>query len=132
MSTLAPFLDRLCANQSCVLIALGDSNTDNTRFAGAGKQRPELLHTELKQHYRTQRLLLVNAGVSGDTVLNALDRFDTDVAAFGPTLTRCASHRTTPRNSPTTNFATASIAAATASTPSGPQSFCAHPLRSWK
>lgn len=65
-------------------MALGDSNTNNTHFTDGGKQWPELLHADLKEAYGTQKLLLLNAGVSGDTVRDALARFETDVARFRP------------------------------------------------
>jgi len=84
---LEPFLGMLQRKESALLLALGDSNTDNTNFTRGGKQWAELLHTELKNHYATQRLFLFNSALSGNTVLDALNRFDTDVAAFKPSLT---------------------------------------------
>ncbi len=84
---LNPFLDKLKSKQPSLLLALGDSNMDNTHFTGGGKQWPELLHTELKHHYGTNRVLLLNAAISGNTVLDALHRFETDVLAHRPTLT---------------------------------------------
>ena len=84
---LEPFLGKLQRKESALLLALGDSNTDNTNFTSGGKQWPELLHSELKNHYATQRLFLFNSALSGNTVLDALNRFDTDVAAFKPSLT---------------------------------------------
>ena len=84
---LAPFLGRIQRKESSLLLVLGDSNSDNTIFTRGGKQWSELLHTELKNNYQTQSLLLVNSALSGNTVLDYLDRFDTDVAAFRPTLT---------------------------------------------
>lgn len=78
------FLKRLAAKEHLLFLALGDSNTNNTHFTDGGKQWPELLHADLKEEYGTQKLLLLNAGVSGDTVRDALARFETDVARFRP------------------------------------------------
>ena len=84
---LGPFIDRLRRRQLAVLVALGDSNTCNASFTAGHKQWPELVHTELRGRYQTQRILLVNAGICGDTVVGALARLDSDVLAFGPSLT---------------------------------------------
>jgi lysophospholipase L1-like esterase len=84
---LDPFIGKLQRKESTLLLALGDSNTDNTNFTRGAKQWPELLHTELKNHYSTQGVLLLNSALSGNTVLDALNRFDTDVAAYKPSLT---------------------------------------------
>ncbi|MDX2110812.1 MAG: SGNH/GDSL hydrolase family protein [Verrucomicrobiota bacterium] len=84
MKSLEQFIEALKNKQSLLLLALGDSNTDNTGFTGGAKQWPELLHTRLKQHYQTLRLLCLNAGISGDTVQKILARFETDVARFKP------------------------------------------------
>lgn len=84
MNPIPFFLKRLAAKDHLLLLALGDSNTNNTHFTAGGKQWPELLHADLKEAHGTQKLLLVNAGVSGDTVRDALARFETDVARFRP------------------------------------------------
>lgn len=84
---LEPFIGKLQRKESTLLLALGDSNTDNTNFTRGGKQWPELLHAELKNHYETQGLLFLNSALSGNTVLDALKRFDTDVRAYKPSLT---------------------------------------------
>lgn len=69
------------------MCTLGDSNTCNTGFTHGGKQWPELLHAALKEAAGTQTLMLANAGVSGDTVLEAQDRLDHDVGRIRPDLT---------------------------------------------
>lgn len=86
LSGLAPFRNLLQTRQTALMVALGDSNTDNTHFTQGGKQWPELLHADLKQRYQTLRLGLYNAGISGDCVVRAVDRFETDVARFHPQL----------------------------------------------
>jgi acyl-CoA thioesterase I len=84
---IRPFLDRLSAGEHLLLAALGDSNTCNAHFGRGGKQWPELLHQELRDHYNTQRILMINAGISGDSVREALARLDGDVLRFRPDLT---------------------------------------------
>lgn len=76
--------DRLAAAEPCLIVALGDSNTCNTRFTAGAKQWPELLHERLKDHHGHQRVLLLNSGVSGDCVERVLARFETDLARFRP------------------------------------------------
>lgn len=83
---LNPFLDKLTAGRRMVMVFLGDSNTNNTNFTAGAKQYPELLHSKIKDHYNTQRLLMVNAGVSGDTIIDGLVRFTHDVGRFSPDL----------------------------------------------
>lgn len=81
---LQPFLERLQAGEFCLLAALGDSNTCNTNFTHGAKQWIEHLHSELRNHYNTQRVLMINAGVSGNTIIDGLERFDTDIARCQP------------------------------------------------
>jgi lysophospholipase L1-like esterase len=84
---LPAFFTALAAGERRWLCCLGDSNTNNTDFTRGGKQWPELVHTALKRAAKTQTLMLANAGVSGDTVDQALARFDHDVARIRPDLT---------------------------------------------
>jgi acyl-CoA thioesterase I len=84
---LDPFIEKLKKKESAMLLALGDSNMDNTHFTRGAKQWPELFHAELKSHYGTQGLLFLNSALSGHTVLDMLKRFDTDVLPFRPFLT---------------------------------------------
>lgn len=83
---LYPFLAKLRAHQPAMLITLGDSNTCNADFSGGAKQWPELLHTALKERFGYQELMLFNAGICGDTVVEALARLDRDVLRFQPDL----------------------------------------------
>ena len=81
---LKRFTDMLANKEPCLLSALGDSNTCNTNFTQGAKQWIEHLHSELRNHYNTQKVLLCNAGVSGDTILDGLKRFRSDVERFRP------------------------------------------------
>lgn len=87
MAAITPVLDRIRAKQTTVLVALGDSNTCNASFTAGGKQWPELLHSELRIHLASQRVLMVNAGICGDTALGAHHRLESDVLQFRPSLT---------------------------------------------
>lgn len=83
---LHPFLTKLRARQPALLVTLGDSNTCNADFSAGAKQWPELLHTGLKERFGYQELMLFNAGICGDTVLEGLARLDRDVLRFQPDL----------------------------------------------
>lgn len=87
LEKLEPILKKLAAVEPVRIVALGDSNTDNTAFTAGAKQWLELTHTKLKQHYKNLKVLALNAGVSGDSVQEALVRFETDVALLHPHLT---------------------------------------------
>jgi lysophospholipase L1-like esterase len=84
---LEPVTRRLRESTDTTIVALGDSNTCNATFTGGAKQWPELLHAELRIHFATQRVLLVNAGICGDTARGGLARLKTDVLRFSPHLT---------------------------------------------
>jgi len=84
LEALAALNARLAEREPTMLVALGDSNTCNTGFTAGAKQWPELLHDELKKHHRHQRIMMFNAGVSGDKVTDLLARFDSDVARVQP------------------------------------------------
>jgi lysophospholipase L1-like esterase len=84
---LPAFVAALKRGERRWLCAMGDSNTCNTGFTAGAKQWPELVHAALKEAAGTQTLMLANAGVSGDTTVEALARFDHDVARVRPDLT---------------------------------------------
>ena len=84
--SLGAFLADLREGKRRVMICLGDSNTCNSNFTQGAKQWPELLHSALKDAAGSQGLVLVNAGVSGDSVVEALARFEHDVGRFRPDL----------------------------------------------
>jgi len=85
--TLPHFVAALKRGERKWLCALGDSNTANTNFTNGGKQWAEHVHSALKDKAGTQTLMLANAGVSGDSVTEALARFDHDVARVRPDVT---------------------------------------------
>jgi len=87
---LEPLLARIRRKELAVLVALGDSNTCNASFTAGFKQWPELLHSELRIACVSQRILMVNAGMCGDTARGGLARLDSDVLRFQPSLTMVA------------------------------------------
>lgn len=84
---LQPFVERIKNHEHVLLLAYGNSNTCNAQFTRGGKQWPELLHSELRDQLSTQSILMLNSGISGDTALDGLARFETDVARFKPDCT---------------------------------------------
>ena len=83
---LAPFLAKLRARAPAVMVALGDSNTCNTEFTAGAKQWPEILQSKLKERFGYQELMLVNAGICGDSVKDGNRRLERDVLRFQPDL----------------------------------------------
>lgn len=81
-----PFRAKLRARQPALLLTLGDSNTSNAGFSDGAKQWPELLHTGLKERFGYEDLLLINAGVCGNTIQDAGRRLERDVLRFNPDL----------------------------------------------
>ena len=81
---LKPFLEAIRQQEPILLCALGDSNTCNANFTSGGKQWFEHLHSELRNQYNTQSILALNSGISGNTILDGLKRFHTDVGRFRP------------------------------------------------
>jgi lysophospholipase L1-like esterase len=84
---LPDFVESLRRGQRHWMCTIGDSNACNTGFTHGAKQWPELLHSAFKDAAGTQTLMLANAGVSGDSVIEALARFDHDITRVHPGLT---------------------------------------------
>jgi len=83
---LDPVAQRIRRKDLAVMVALGDSNTCNASFTAGAKQWPELFHSELRIGMVSQRVLMVNAGICGDTAADGLRRLDSDVVRFAPSL----------------------------------------------
>jgi lysophospholipase L1-like esterase len=83
---MEPFRAKLRNRQPTLLLTLGDSNTSNADFSGGAKQWPELLHTALKERFGYEEILLINAGMCGDTAQDAGRRLERDVLRFKPDL----------------------------------------------
>lgn len=87
LDRLEPFLRKLRGKSPALVVTLGDSNTCNAHYTAGAKQWPELLHAALKERFGYQDLLLVNAGICGDTILDGARRLERDVLRFRPDLT---------------------------------------------
>lgn len=83
---MEPFRAKLRSRQPALLVTLGNSNTGNAGYTVGAKQWPELLHTALKERFGYEDILLVNAGVCGNTVQDAGHRLERDVLRFTPDL----------------------------------------------
>jgi lysophospholipase L1-like esterase len=68
------------------IVCLGDSITGAYYHSGGIHAYPELLELALRRTYPQARVTVINAGVSGETTVNGLARFDRDVAARQPDL----------------------------------------------
>ena len=81
---LQPFIDAISHEEPGLLCLFGDSNTCNTDFTKGAKQWGELLHSELRNQYSTQSVLLINAAISGMDTIGGLQRWHSDIARFQP------------------------------------------------
>lgn len=81
---MKPLLEKLERKELAVVVALGDSITCNATFTRGFKQWPELLHSEIRIHYSTQDILMVNAGICGNKASHGLARLDSQVLRFHP------------------------------------------------
>src|SRR6266568_566281 len=77
---------RLASREPLMIVALGSSST-----AGAGASSPETtypsrLMVELARRFRTQPIIVLNRGISGERAVDMLARFDESVAAERPDL----------------------------------------------
>lgn len=78
--------ERLHAGKSLRIVAIGSSST-----AGAGASRPEMsypavLERELARRFPESRIVVVNAGLNGDTVVGMIERLNKDVLKHTPHL----------------------------------------------
>lgn len=87
MSTAAaPLTDRIAAGEETRIVCFGDSITGIYYHTGGHRAWSHLLGDQLKQTWPDARLIMLNAGVSGNTTADALARLDADVLAHRPHL----------------------------------------------
>ncbi len=87
MSTAAtPLADRIAAGDEARIVCFGDSITGIYYHTGGHRAWSHLLGDQLVQAWPGARLVLFNAGVSGNTTADALARLDADVLAHRPHL----------------------------------------------
>ncbi len=87
MSTAAiPLAHRIAAGEETRILCFGDSITGIYYHTGGHRAWSHLLGDQLLQAWPGARLIMFNAGVSGNTTADALARLDADVLAHRPHL----------------------------------------------
>jgi lysophospholipase L1-like esterase len=80
------FLAKLDAGQQVTVVALGDSNTELTFHTRGSLNWVGLLQVALFDKYGNDKVMMINAGKSGDGTAAGLARLDRDVLRFEPDL----------------------------------------------
>ncbi len=68
------------------VVCLGDSVTGVYYHTGGRRAYPEMLELALKRLYPNAQVQVFNAGISGNTTIDGLNRFEADVLAHKPQL----------------------------------------------
>lgn len=68
------------------IVCLGDSVTGVYYHTGGRRAYPEMLELAIKHVSPTSQVIVINAGISGNTTQNGLERLDKDVLAHHPDL----------------------------------------------
>ncbi|MBN1808683.1 MAG: SGNH/GDSL hydrolase family protein [Planctomycetes bacterium] len=76
-------VERLLTEPMTRIVALGSSNTERAYHCQGAHNWFDWLEVGIRGHYG-RRHIMVNAGVSGQTTDQLLERFDRDVATFAP------------------------------------------------
>jgi acyl-CoA thioesterase I len=76
----------LASRELIMIVALGSSSTAGVGASSAEATYPSRLMVELAHRFRTQPIVVLNRGVSGERALDMLARFDESVAAERPDL----------------------------------------------
>lgn len=77
---------RLASGEPTTIVCLGDSVTGTYYHTGGRRAYTDMLGLAIQQVHPAAKLTMVNAGISGNTTRNGLDRFDADVLAKKPHL----------------------------------------------
>lgn len=83
---LAQIRKRLEAHEPTTIVCLGDSVTGVYYHTGGRRAYTDMVGLAIKTEFPEAKLTMVNAGISGHTTRNGLDRFDKDVLAKRPQL----------------------------------------------
>jgi lysophospholipase L1-like esterase len=83
---LPKFAAKLAAGQPGKIACLGDSVTGVYYHTGGRRAYPEMVPLALQQVYPNAQLTLINAGISGNSTIDALKRLDKDVLDHRPDL----------------------------------------------
>jgi lysophospholipase L1-like esterase len=85
-SPLLSTVDLLAAGRPVKIVCLGDSITGVYYHTGGRRAWADLVGIGLRQIYPRAQLEMINAGVSGNTTVDALKRLDADVLSHRPQL----------------------------------------------
>jgi acyl-CoA thioesterase I len=77
-----------------MIVALGSSSTAGAGASSDAATYPSRLMVELARRFRTQPIIVLNRGISGERAVDMLARFDESVAAERPDLVLWQSART--------------------------------------
>lgn len=79
-------IQKLDRGEQVTIVALGDSNTEQTFHTRGQMGWPYLLQTALYMKYGANKVIMINAGCSGEGAGGGLQRLDRDVLRFEPDL----------------------------------------------
>jgi lysophospholipase L1-like esterase len=85
-SSLPKFRTKLAAQQPAKIVCLGDSVTGIYYHTGGRRAYPEMIAVGLKRVDPKSNVAVINAGISGNTTVDALGRLEKDVLAHQPDL----------------------------------------------
>jgi lysophospholipase L1-like esterase len=83
---LSQLVQKLAAGQPVKIVCLGDSVTGVYYHTGGRRAYPEMVPLALQQVYPGVMITVVNAGISGNSTVDALKRLDKDVLEHKPDL----------------------------------------------
>ena len=84
--TLPRTAEKLAANQPVKIVCLGDSVTGIYYHTGGRRAYPEMLAVALKMQYPQADVTVINAGISGHSTVDGLQRLQKDVLDHKPDL----------------------------------------------
>jgi lysophospholipase L1-like esterase len=77
---------KLAANEPITIVAIGSSSTAGAGASSASATYPSRLAAELKRHFPSRTIKVINRGVGGEEIPDMLKRFDEAVVANKPDL----------------------------------------------
>lgn len=83
---LSTVRQKLAAKQPVKIVCLGDSVTGIYYHTGGRRAYPEMLEVALKQVVPQSEIIVINAGISGNSTVDALKRLQKDVLDHHPDL----------------------------------------------
>jgi len=77
---------RLASHKFLTIVALGSSSTAGAGASSAETTYPSQLMVDLSQQFKTEPIMVLNRGISGERAVDMLARFDESVSAERPDL----------------------------------------------